>query len=751
MKYDTAYLKIRICLAIVFFLLLYYSHGAVEPQISVSGNFPPYFSVEKNKVSGLCSLWFKKVICILETKYKEDSGFARDSRVIFEFSLRPGKEVTTVSIPLNEIRWGLFCRTGSVSKSLDELKKGRAGIPGNAMESILEVVSGSSDYALLPELTAKHIAGTLGSGGFVFRDLKMPSGFIYLNVTGPISEKNILALKRSVREFRGMQKPGELSAASGTASESAISDSHIVVAYAGAGALLLSGVSAFSLWAFFRKRLRRSVESAGTLNTIFRATVSTIDDLLFVIDRDFRLIRTNLHKYRKDLDLASGKVFCYEIVRNQSTPCAKCRVAEIFQTGRPMNFIDDDCGIGIFRDCSAVPLFDNEGKVSGIVKVLRPIDGKRHLDIMPFLKLVFDVVSEEVIVTDEMYSIIYVNRAYEHNTGKQLCDFIGKYPAFFEKKFQDREDYRSLTRSMLQGCSWHGYLNEPAGKSGDIMRKEVFVAPFLPDKSGPGFFMFIAAPASISSKLKHSNRVELLGFIAGAITHDFNNILMMIMSNAELAGAYSGGGKIDSALKRIINTGTHARHLVENIERFYKRREKTEHSPICLDKVVREAADEIEIILPQGIEFEKNIASPVWPVLGDETEIYQIILNLCMNSVNAMREKKGESRLRLSLSNVEPENELITEGLPLRQSKTSCVRLSVSDTGPGMDENTVNRIYEPFFTARLDGKGSGLGLAIVKDIVDGMGGEICVRSVSGEGTSFDIYLQRCQGDEELKK
>jgi len=753
MKYDTAYLKIRICLALAFILLIFYSrtNASEDPQLSACGNFPPYFSVKNGKVSGLCNGWFKEIIHILDQEYKAESVFTRNPEIFFELSLRPGKGTSTVSIPVKELRWGLFCRADSIRKSTDKLKPYKSAIPKNDLESVLEVMTGSQDYAVLPELTAKHIIAKLGQETFVFKDLKMPSGFIYLNVTGPLSEKNILTLKKAVREFRSRQKPEELSADSNITSESGILRNRIVIAYAGATALALSGASAFSFWAFFRKRLRKSIESAGALNTIFRATVSTIDDLLFVIDRDFRIVRTNLHKYRKDLDQSSGKVFCYEIVRNQTAPCADCRIAEIFETGRPMDFIDDKCGIGIFRNCKAVPLFDYQGKVSGIVKVLRPIDGKRHFDIMPFLKLVFDVISEDVIVTDESYSIIYVNRAYEHNTGKQLCDFIGKYPAFFEKKLQDRENYRSLTRSMLQGCSWHGYLNEPEGNGPDVMRKEVFVAPFLPDKNGPGFFIFIAAPASISSKLKHSNRVELLGFIAGAITHDFNNILMMIMSNAELAGGYSGGEKIDNALKRIINTGSHARHLVENIERFYKRHEKTEHTPVCIRKIVQEAAEEIEIIMPPGIDFEKNIADSVWSVRGDETEIYQIILNLCMNSVNAMREKKSNSRLALSLSNVEPENELITEGLSIQEKKTSCVKLSVSDTGSGMDENTINRIYEPFFTARLDGKGSGLGLAIVKDIVDGMGGEICVRSTMGKGTSFDIYLQRCSDKFEHQK
>ena len=200
-------------------------------------------------------------------------------------------------------------------------------------------------------------------------------------------------------------------------------------------------------------------------------------------------------------------------------------------------------------------------------------------------------------------------------------------------------------------------------------------------------------------------------------------------------------------MKRIINTGTHAKHLVENIEYFYKRREKVRRSPLCLKKIIQDAADEIEIILPANISFEKNISESTWPVRADETEIYQIILNLCINAVNAMRDGESGGRLIISLNNVDSENELIIEGLSDREKISSFVKLSVSDTGIGMDMKTANRIYEPFFTARLTEKGAGLGLAIIKNIVDEMDGEISVRSAPGKGTTFDIYFRRCSKEE----
>ncbi|OGV39114.1 MAG: hypothetical protein A2020_13545 [Lentisphaerae bacterium GWF2_45_14] len=763
MKYDVKYSMVKIFLALTFLTLIFSfkSKASDLQRLSVSGDFPPYFSMDDGKANGLCVDWFNDISRILNEQYPSEAGVIKNAGVIFEFTFYPEEGENTMSVPVRELRWLFLCRLDSAVKSLKSLKwnrlalvKGSYGGLGpiegatyskNTMEALLELVSGSKDYILLPELTAKHIIRELGEEGFAIKSFKMPSGFIFLNVRGNISKEGAGAVIKAVHEFR---KSGTSGASLAGNKGRQTGEVPLILAYAGFMTLLIIGATVFSFWSFFKNRLKKAMESEGSLSAIFRATVNTIDDLLFVIDRDFRVVRTNLHKFRKNLELSSGQTFCYELIRNQQAPCSDCRISEIFETGKPMNFMDDECGMGVFRDCRVVPFFDHSGKVSGIIKVLKPIEERRHFDMMQFLKLVFDVVSEEVIVTGDSYSIIYVNRAYERSSNGSMCDFIGKHPAFFEKKLQEHDDYKSLTQSLLQGCSWHGYLNEYIKENGDVLRKEVFVSPFSPDKDGPRFFIFIAAPSSISSKLKHSNRVELLGFIAGAITHDFNNILMMIMSNAELAGGlYSGGGKVDNALKRIINTGTHAKHLVENIEYFYKRREKVRRSPLCLKKIIQDAADEIEIILPANISFEKNISESTWPVRADETEIYQIILNLCINAVNAMRDGESGGRLIISLNNVDSENELIIEGLSDREKISSFVKLSVSDTGIGMDMKTANRIYEPFFTARLTEKGAGLGLAIIKNIVDEMDGEISVRSAPGKGTTFDIYFRRCSKEE----
>jgi signal transduction histidine kinase len=157
-------------------------------------------------------------------------------------------------------------------------------------------------------------------------------------------------------------------------------------------------------------------------------------------------------------------------------------------------------------------------------------------------------------------------------------------------------------------------------------------------------------------------------------------------------------------------------------------------------KTVNETVNEFEIILSENMSMEKNIDENTAEIIADETEIYQLLMNLLSNSVKAVKQAGDEKKLKISLENFEPENFLLAEGLPESLRKGKYVKLSVSDSGAGIPRKTLEKIYEPFFTTALNGKGSGLGLAIVKDIVNKNKGEIIVNSTPGEGTVFNVYL-----------
>jgi signal transduction histidine kinase len=254
-------------------------------------------------------------------------------------------------------------------------------------------------------------------------------------------------------------------------------------------------------------------------------------------------------------------------------------------------------------------------------------------------------------------------------------------------------------------------------------------------------YIFISAPAQIDEKQSHNNRIALLGFTAGSIIHDFNNILMMIISNAEIIRSnLNNPEKSEKAIDRIIKASDRAGELINGIEKITRRDIQSQPGPVNIFKTVNETVNEFEIILSENMSMEKNIDENTAEIIADETEIYQLLMNLLSNSVKAVKQAGDEKKLKISLENFEPENFLLAEGLPESLRKGKYVKLSVSDSGAGIPRKTLEKIYEPFFTTALNGKGSGLGLAIVKDIVNKNKGEIIVNSTPGEGTVFNVYL-----------
>jgi PAS domain S-box-containing protein len=222
-------------------------------------------------------------------------------------------------------------------------------------------------------------------------------------------------------------------------------------------------------------------------------------------------------------------------------------------------------------------------------------------------------------------------------------------------------------------------------------------------------------------RLRQSHKIELLGNLAGGIAHDFNNILSGMLSNVELArldlpAAHGARQWID----RIAAAAGHAKNLVQQILTF-SRMEEGERVPIRLQPVISAAMELMRTTMPSMMRIEEDIDENCPPVMADETQIHQVIMNLCTNAWHALPEHGGW--IRVSLAPVGPN-----------------VLLSVRDNGCGMDSATLQRIYEPFFTTKDTGKGTGLGLAVTHGIVKSHGGVISVESAPGQGTTFEICL-----------
>jgi signal transduction histidine kinase len=230
--------------------------------------------------------------------------------------------------------------------------------------------------------------------------------------------------------------------------------------------------------------------------------------------------------------------------------------------------------------------------------------------------------------------------------------------------------------------------------------------------------------------------MEALGTLAGGVAHDFNNILMAISGNAELAMTeLPADHPVRPNLDRIDKASTRASHLVRQILTF-SRQQPPARAVIPLAREVEEAVKLLQATLPARIEIRSEYLPDVPPVSADPTQVHQILMNLGTNSAHAIGESSGIIELRLEGVDISGDWSEVTGGLPPGRY----ARLSVRDNGCGMDKATLARAFEPFFTTKGVGKGTGLGLSVVHGIMKNHGGAVTVYSEVGKGTAFRLYF-----------
>ena len=239
----------------------------------------------------------------------------------------------------------------------------------------------------------------------------------------------------------------------------------------------------------------------------------------------------------------------------------------------------------------------------------------------------------------------------------------------------------------------------------------------------------------LESQLRQAQKLEAMGTLAGGIAHDFNNILGGILGYGELARS---GAEPGSALARqldgVLSAGQRAKALVERILAF-SRAGMGERVPVHVQSVVAEALDLLQLSLPANITLTRTLKAGDTAVIGDATQIHQVVMNLCTNAMHAMP-RGGTLAVSLSMRHLEAALALATGELPAGDY----VILMVCDQGQGIEPDALHRIFDPFFTTKGVGVGTGLGLSLVHGIVTDLGGGIEVTSVLGTGTTFTVWL-----------
>jgi nitrogen-specific signal transduction histidine kinase len=240
----------------------------------------------------------------------------------------------------------------------------------------------------------------------------------------------------------------------------------------------------------------------------------------------------------------------------------------------------------------------------------------------------------------------------------------------------------------------------------------------------------------IAAQLRQSQKMETVGTLAGGIAHDFNNILSPILGFSELAlTALPQGHPVRSDIEQVMKAARRARDLVKQILIFSRRSDQVKR-PVQLHLVVNEALGLLRSMLPSNVEISQNVENQGDTVLADASQMHQVVMNLGVNALHAMRETGGVLRIELARTKLGAKR---LKGTSVLQPGPWVV-LSVIDEGEGMDEATLGRVFEPFFTTKRAGEGTGLGLSVVHGIVHSHGGALEVISQPNQGATFRVYL-----------
>lgn len=306
----------------------------------------------------------------------------------------------------------------------------------------------------------------------------------------------------------------------------------------------------------------------------------------------------------------------------------------------------------------------------------------------------------------------------------------------------------------LREAHYHGFANFLATGEGPILGKRLELSALRADGSefpvelaitkvtsdGPtlftGYLRDLSEQRQLEQQLRHAQRMETVGRLAGGVAHEFNNILQAITSYSELASAQVGPGQPE--LRHSIDQVSAAASLAAALTRkllAFSHQQVVQPRVVDLSAMVEELAAMLRPLLGERIELILDLEPAGASVEADPGQLEQVVMNLVINARDAMPSGGHVTLTVATLEVAEPNGSRLVPPGPY-------VQLAVSDTGTGMDEATISRAFDPFFTTKEVGEGTGLGLATVHGIVTQSGGDCQITSVLGEGTTFRIYFPR---------
>jgi PAS domain S-box-containing protein len=413
-------------------------------------------------------------------------------------------------------------------------------------------------------------------------------------------------------------------------------------------------------------------------------------------------------------------------------------VRQAVEGGAPVNFTETFFG-GRELATRVHPLHDEAGAVERVAVFCRDVTAQKAAELeRTRLASALEQAADPVILYDEHMRVAYINQAFEAMTGYCLREVRGWPASEFYVGPEQQAGLREIAETLASGDAWTGKVCNTC-KGGRVICCHKSVSP-IRGKGGVilGFVSVwrdVTALEALERQLRHAQKMEALGTLAGGLAHDFNNILSPIVLLADI-----GLGQLDEAdplcatFESILKSTDRAGALVRQILGLSRRHESDRPVLLRLSDIILECTTLLRPSLPSTIDIALVTDTERDVIMADPAQVHQLVMNLCTNAGWAMRGAGGVLELRVA--------EQPVAGHKPGGPGESRVLLRVRDSGHGISPEHLEHIFDPFFTTRSDGTGTGLGLAVVQNIVAQLGGVIKVRSAPGEGACFDILLPR---------
>ncbi|MBI5374363.1 MAG: response regulator [Candidatus Schekmanbacteria bacterium] len=369
-----------------------------------------------------------------------------------------------------------------------------------------------------------------------------------------------------------------------------------------------------------------------------------------------------------------------------------------------------------------------------------------------FIKNILETVDEGFIVVDREYRIISANNAYIKQANIPLKDIIGRH-CYEVSHNVSRPCYEEGEDCAVRHTFSSGNPHTSIHTHRDNDNRPVYVeTKTYPMKNESGEIISaieivnnITEKKKLEAQLRHSQKMEAVGQLAGGVAHDFNNILTAIIGYGTMLQRKVGDNNtLRTYVDTILSSAERAGNLTKSLLAF-SRKQIMEPKPVNLNQLINEAKKLLSKLVNEKIEFKVTLSDQDMVVMADSGQIEQVLMNLVTNAKDAMPDG---GTLQITTEIAETEDEYIK--FPAFMKPGRYVLISISDTGIGMDDDTKEKIFEPFFTTKDPGKGTGLGLAIVYGIVKQHNGYIEVNSEFSQGTTFKIYLPLIESIAEKK-